>query len=394
MSDSALKHIEHLAVTIGPRGSATPKEKEGHDYVHQVLSGLGLEPRVEEYLASPYIYLQFALAMGAMLIAEVLYWFLAPTPNAGVGALAAAVLAIVVTVSVVLQLLGDDNPLRWFTPAERSQNVIAITPAGGEAKRKVVVMAHVDTHRTPAFWRTPRTFVVYRALSALGLFSLAALVVIYLIGIFAPSGTLRLASLVPTFFILLVFLMVLQAHFTPFTAGANDNASGVGVMLALAEKAKQQPLQSAELWWVATSCEEVGGHGSADFVRRHRAELADATVINVDNIAGKETGPVYLRSEGILIPKDYPAGALALADEVAQARPELGARSVVQRGAGTDGWYPLKAGIKCLSFVGYTRDGWVPNWHNPSDVFANVDADAVDRTERYVWAVLQKLEAA
>ena len=69
MSDSALKHIEHLSVTIGPRGSATPKEKEGHDYVHKVLSDLGCEPRVEEFLSSPSIYLQFALATGMMLVA-------------------------------------------------------------------------------------------------------------------------------------------------------------------------------------------------------------------------------------------------------------------------------------------------------------------------------------
>lgn len=393
MSDSALKHIEHLSVTLGPRGSTTPKEKEAHDYVHKVLTELGGAPRVEEFWSTPSIYLTFVLALGVMLVAEALFWLLGPTLNAPVGALAAAVLGIVAAVSVVLELLGDDNPLRWLTPVERSQNVIGVTPAGGEARRKVVVMAHVDSHRTPLFWRTPRTFMVYRVLSVLSMIGLVALTVMFLIGIFAPSEALRAASLVPTVPIVLLWLMLAQAHNTPFTAGANDNASGVGVMLALAERL-QQPLPNTEVWWVATGCEEVGAYGSADFFRRHTEELHGGAVVVVDNIAGKGAGPVYLRGEGILLPRNYPPEILALADQVARDNPDLGGRSVSQRGAGTDGWYALKAGVKCLSFVGYGADGWVPNWHNPADVFANVDADAVDRAERFVWEVLKKLDAS
>ncbi len=394
MSDTALKHIEHLSVAIGPRGSTTPKEKEGHDYVHQVLSDLGCNPHVEEFQSSPSIYLQFALATGVMLVAEALFWFMGGTANAQAGALAAASLGVIMLASVLLELLGNDNLTRWFIPTAPSRNVIGVTPASGEAKRKIAVMAHVDSHRTPLIWQSRNAFRVYRVLSTLGTLGIAALVLIFVVGAFAPGEGLRTASLIPAGLVALVFLMVVQGHNTKFTVGANDNASGVGVMLALAEQLKQTPLSNVEVWWVASGCEEVGYYGSADFVRRHGAELDGGAVIVVDHIAAKDTGPVYLRGEGTVLPIHYPPDMVALADDIAAAHPELGGRSFVQQGANTDGMYVLKAGIKCLTFVGYTTDGWIPNWHNPSDVFLNVDADAVDRTERFVWEVLKKLDAA
>ncbi len=392
MSETALKHIEHLSVVIGSRGSATPKEKEGHEYVQKALSDLGCETRTETFLAPTSTYTPFMLGLGVVLLAEALFWFIGATPNASAGALAAASLAIIATVSLVFEIWPADNPLRWFIPFAPSQNVIGVTPTSGEPKQKIAVIAHVDSHRTPFIWQSRRTFAAYRVLTTLGFISLAALCVIFLVGVFASVSTLRTVSLIPTGLAALAWLMVLQAHFTPFTPGANDNASGVGIMLALAERVKQEPLKNSEVWWVAAGCEEVGAYGSADFVRRHASQFREGGVVVVDNIAGKDTGPVYLDGEGILVPARYSAEMLTLAKQISEAQPELGGRSHTQQGAYTDGSHALKAGLKTLTLVGYTRDGWIPNWHNQSDVFANVDADAVDRAERFVWEVLKQLD--
>jgi hypothetical protein len=394
MSDSALKHIEHLSVAIGPRGSTTPKEKEGHEYVHKVLSDLGCEPRTETFLAPTSTYTPVIFGLGVALLAEVLFWFISPTPNAAMGALAAAVLAVLATASLLLEIWPADTPARWFVPSAPSQNVIGVTRAGGEARRKIAVLAHVDTHRTPLFWRNRTNFRVYRVLTTLGFAGLAALCVIFVVGIFAPGGALRVLSLIPTVFVLLAWLMVVQAHFTPFTHGANDNASGVGILLALAERLKQQPLANTEVWWVATGCEEMpGAFGSADFVRRHRAEFENGLIVVVDNVAGKGADPTYLTSEGILVMRKFSPEGLALVEQVASDRPELKARPSVQQGAGTDATPALMAGLKAVGFLGFTPDGWIPDWHNQSDTFDKVDADAVDRTERFVLALMQKYDA-
>lgn len=392
MSDTALKHIEHLANTIGSRGSTTPEEKKAHDYVQGMLSELGCNPRAESFLSLTAVYWPFLIGLGWVLVVEAIYWLAAGTENAGMGALMATVFTIIATVSLLLELQSTDNPLRWFSPIAPSQNVIAVTPAGGQAKRKLAVMAHVDTHYTPLIWQSRNTFMAYRIISALAVIGLVALCVMYGLGVASPSAGLRQATLVPTVFIALGFLIALQPLFTKVTPGANDNASGVGVILALAERLKAEPLANTEVWWVATGCEEAGGYGSADFVRRYGSDLKDGMVIVVDNVGGKETGPVYLRSEALLLPSNYPPEALAMADQTASAHPELGARSHVLQGVFTDGIHLLKAGVNCLTFVGHTKDGWIPNWHQPSDTFANIDPDSVDRTERFVWALIQKFD--
>jgi len=395
MSESALKHIEHLSVAIGPRGSTTPKEKAGHDYVQNTLNELGCATRVEEFQSSTSAYLPFSLALALMLVAEVIFYTLASSPNAQAGALAALVLGVVVTVSGVMELMLRDNPLRWLLPLGQSQNVVGVTPASGEAQRKLVVMAHVDSHRTPFFWWSPNTYQVYRIISVFSFLSLVAMNVIFLVGVFAPGGGLRNASLIPAAVIGLMLLLLVQAHNTPYTAGANDNASGVGVLLALAERLQREPLANSEVWWVASGCEEVGVYGSADFVHRHQDELAEAedVFVSVDNIAGKGTDLVYLRQEGLLFPMPYPAEMLALADKLAVAHPDLKVRAFALQGVNTDAAHALTAGLPALSLVSVTRRGWIPNWHHPSDVFANVDAEAVDRAERFVGELLQRLDA-
>ncbi len=62
------------------------------------------------------------------------------------------------------------------------------------------------------------------------------------------------------------------------------------------------------------------------------------------------------------------------------------------RGAYTDGAIGIKAGLRCLTFVGYRRDGVIPNWHQPSDIFENVDWDVVKRTEEFVWLLIEALD--
>lgn len=394
MSEIALHHIEHLSVTIGPRGSTTAKEKEGHAYVQQVLTEQGHPTRAETFLSGTSAYSPFILALGVVLLAEAIFYFAGPTPNAAMGGLAAFALCALATTSAILELLARDNPLRWFLPTEPSQNVIAVTPAQGEVKRRVAILAHVDTHRTPFFWRTAEAYRVFRLIMTLSIISLVVLNVLYLISLFAPNAALTSISLVPTGIVLVALLMSLQAQFSPFTAGANDNASGVGVLLALAEKAKREPLANTELWWVATGCEEVGIYGSADFIRRHADALDHGAVLVVDSVGAHGTGPIYLTREGLLKPLAHSADLLALADQLAADQPALGAGRCEVQNPYTDASPALEAGLEALSLVGYNRRGWIPNWHNPTDVLANVEAEAIDRTERFVWAMLQRLDSA
>jgi len=218
--------------------------------------------------------------------------------------------------------------------------------------------------------------------------------ILYVVGLFLTSEVLRQIALGLAVLYALLLALVLQAEFTKYSHGANDNASGVGVLLALAERLKAEPPTHAEIWLLADTGEETGAFGMRDFVRRHKAELAGAVFLNVDNVAGKDTGPCYLRGETFLLPLKYPADLLALAGQVAAGRPELGAYSWAQQGAYTDAAIALKNGFKALSWVGYNKQGWIPDWHHRNDTFDGVDASAVDRTEEFIWEVIKRLDLA
>jgi Iap family predicted aminopeptidase len=187
----------------------------------------------------------------------------------------------------------------------------------------------------------------------------------------------------------LILLVVLQAEFSEHTRGANDNASGVGVLLTLAERLRAEPLPETEVWLLADTGEETGGFGMRDFVKRHKEELQGAVFLNVDSVAG--AGPCYLTSEMFLQTYRYPTDLLAVAEKVAAERPELGAYKRAMQGAYTDGAVALKAGFKALSFVGYNKDGWIPLWHSPDDEFEYLDKEALDRTEQFAWEVLRRV---
>lgn len=401
MSDAALKHVEHLSVKIGPRPSASPAEEAAHDYVHAELARLNYQPRRESFVAPTSIYLPFAIAMGLMLLAWLLFDRLG-----SVGALAATALGAVATASVILDLLVRDAPLRWFVPTGRSQNVIAVArPAvaeidrnsarpRGETRHKLVIAAHVDTHRTPLFWRTQAAFRAYRLVATLGVLALLASQIMFVVGTFAYSDGLRAAARAPAVVFAVVLAMVLQAEFSRHSVGANDNASGVGVLLALAARLRAEPLPASEVWLVATGCEEVGAFGMRDFVARHRDELRDAVVLVIDNVAGRRTGAVYLRSEMLLQTLRAPADLLAVADQLASEHPELKAYSARQVGAFTDAAPALLAGIRALAFVGYNRRGWIPHWHHPDDIFDRIDPAPLDQTERFVWELMKRCAVA
>ena len=95
-------------------------------------------------------------------------------------------------------------------------------------------------------------------------------------------------------------VVILGAHYdtTPDSVGANDNASGMGVLLALAERLARPPWSNQvvsifpfTLRFIAFGSEETGLHGSWHYVDQLTdAELADIRVmINLDSVGSGTT---------------------------------------------------------------------------------------------------------
>ena len=383
----ALEHVYHLSVTIGPRGSTTPAEAEAATYAKVVLERLGLAPQVERFLSATSQWRPFALAATLALLAVAVY------PLAGrITAILATLLTAVTLVSAYLELNFTANPIRWLLPKRPSQNVWAAIPPAGTPTQRVVLVGHLDSHRTPWVFGSPARLKVFRVMATASFASIAALVLLYLVGSITGGDVIYWISLAPAAVLILALLMTFQPDTSPYTAGANDNATGAALVLALAEQLQQMPLANTEVWVVCSGCEEVGCYGAAAFVREHPQELRDARFITLDSVGGLGSGPCYITREGMTRAYRSNPALLALADQIAAQRPELGAYAKVMSLGFTEGAIGIKNGLPSLTFVNLRPDGVLPYWHRPDDVFEHVDADVLARTQAFLWELLQRID--
>jgi hypothetical protein len=384
----ALEHVRHLSVDIGPRGSTTTAEAAAAAYAWGVLDKLDLSPRMQRFTSGTSQWRPFALAITVALLAVAVY------PLAGrATAILATVLAATTLVSAYLELNFTTNPVRWLLPKRPSQNVWTIIPAAHAPIQRLVLIGHLDTHRTPFVFRSPLHLKVFRVLVTAGFASMAALVLLYIAGSILQSDIIYFVSLAPAVLLILHLIITVQPDMTPYTPGANDNASGAAIVLALAERLKGEPLANTEVWTINSGCEEVGCYGAAAFLRKHREKLKGAYFIALDSVAGPGSGPCYITREGMTRSYRSDPTLVTLADQIAADRPELGAYSSVMPLGFTEGAIGIKNGLPSLTFVNLRPDSVLPHWHRPDDVFENVDADVLARTQAFVWELLQRIDS-
>jgi len=387
MSPTALEHVRQLATTIGPRGTGTDGERSGAEYAAARLSELGLTPTTAPFPAPVSGWRPFAIAAATAIATTLL-----TIAGGRAGAWTGAALLLVATVSVFLEMYFRPNPLRLLLPRVESRNVHATVEAAGTPDQRLVLVAHVDTHRTPWAFTTQGRLALFRASTSVG-------VAAFVLGTFAfawvavadpLSGRAWLAALLPVY--AWVLLLTLQPDFTPYTTGANDNASGVAAVLELAQRLRAQPLDRTAVTVLISGAEEVGSYGAQAFLREYRKELVDASVISVDNVGGAGSGPCWTTVEGMVLPLRPDPSLLAHARAVAQERPELGGYERPYTTLHTDASCFMAGGVPSLSFVGLTPHGVIPDWHTVHDTFDRVDAEALRRTTDFVEALLRRID--
>jgi acetylornithine deacetylase/succinyl-diaminopimelate desuccinylase-like protein len=200
--------------------------------------------------------------------------------------------------------------------------------------------------------------------------------------------------------------VMLTAHLDSVgTPGANDNASGVAVLLELARQYRGK----AGLRFVALGAEEFGLMGSKAYILRHRQELAHcAMVFNVDTVGGTR---VFLEGRGGVqgVEKDWtpqlraeggPGGTWLLAQEprlasnvpgwlketLAASAKELGYEVQMIQFAGSDHLAFARAGVVATNIA--VGGGKV---HTADDTAENVSAIGLERAGRIVSAVVDRV---
>jgi hypothetical protein len=190
---------------------------------------------------------------------------------------------------------------------------------------------------------------------------------------------------------LLAMLLCIQTEFTPFTPGANDNASGVGVCLALAEELSSRPLQHTEVWLAFTDAEETGCDGMKHFLNDHSAELGDnAVYIILDEVGlGQLT---WLTADGLILKHPTHPKAVELVAGTKQRLPGLSLGSKVGQ-AFTDALVATKADKIAITLVAVSEDPSQPSHlHQLSDTVEHVDPRALQDAISFTRQLLSVID--
>ncbi|MFN8473069.1 MAG: M20/M25/M40 family metallo-hydrolase [Anaerolineae bacterium] len=387
-AERAYAHARSLSVDIGPRPSAGEGEWRAAQYAERVMRDAGLDtPHIQDFPASCSSYRPYAWAVAAGLLAAIVGW-----RGGRMRSLFAAVLSLLGASAFYREATLRDNWARRLSPHGASQNVVAVSQPTAEVRHHVVLVGHLDTHRTPIFYSSARWLRVL-SLSLVGaLASLVGGAALY--GHFARTGCRRPGWLaIPAaLFQAWALGMLLYADRTPHSPGANDNASGAATVLALGERLAREPLRHTQVWVLNTGCEEVGAQGMAAFLDRYGREMWDADYIDFDMVGVGE--PTLNLTEGLLRRVRYTPGLLRaarLADEGLLGPDHTG-------GAYTDMWPVITRGYRGIVLDARPADSAADlaanvHWHQLSDTFDKLDCETLARTHEWAWRLLQRLDA-
>jgi hypothetical protein len=336
------------------RGSATPGERRSAEWIARRLRDLGAEDIVLE----PFSYQRTFAHAQAIHFA---LGGLAALRGRRLGA--AAALA-----SFELEYSGRLQWMRNVLPAATGTNVVGRLRAVGAHERTLVLVAHHDAAHTGLMWDPRLSELGDRAAARTGKRASLALVPELALAA-AAAGLRRLPALVLG---LAVALALDQAR-SATVPGANDNASGVAAVLALAATLAERRPDGLEVVALFPGCEESGMGGMAAWLGAEGDALdPDRTlVLGLDTVGSGE--PIVLEAEGGVWPVRYRDADVALAERAGLRRWRLG--------AWTDPVLARLAGLPAISILS-VRDGGFPHYHLPTDTPDHVDLACVEACVR------------
>jgi hypothetical protein len=375
--------VEHLASFDRP--SASDGERRAAEWIRGELEALGVPARVEEERAVGSMAIPLALlsALGAA---------------SGLGGRRAAPLGLLAAAAIVDDVSGGPHIFRRLLPHRSTWNVTG-TAGDPDAEDTLVFVAHHDAATGGLIYRPELTKVVADAfpewyerqhtqpqvmrLVAAGP-ALAAL------GALSGASLLRRLGTVIAAGSALAFLDIATRTVVP---GANDNLSAVAVVLELARRLHEQPVEGVRVLLVSTGSEESFMEGMRGWVRRHGPSLdpARTRVVCLESVGAPEL--LLIEGEGMIWMNDYDAGVLAFLDEAARGA-GVPLRRGLRIGFATDALPALGAGLPTATIASCDEYKLPRHYHSQRDVPANVDYDTVAAAATVAEAAIRRAASA
>lgn len=379
MSDT-FKHVKNLAEGIGPRPATSEREREASRYIEKELEEYGLSVSVERFdSVRMYAYALIALLTLSILSSYILY----------LGSPFLAFIFSLLSSYLFYREITARPLLSRFLPHGQSQNVTAAS-SSGEEEEHIVVVAHYDTARW-GFMFNPKVVggfkTSFKIMSA-GIFSLP---ILSILGMLGGTRVFGILGLIPALILCIVIITLFhQAVMSHPVIGANDNASGVAVMLSLAQEVAKSPLKKTRVTFVATGGEEAGLTGMQDFLHIHGPALKGALFINIDNVGGGRIR--YTTREGMMRPLRSDIKLVDLASRAQSEHPEWNIAPADFTLMLTDAYPALTQGIKAITIIGLDERGIPLNWHWTTDDLNNIEEDSLEIARSLVKYMIEEID--
>jgi hypothetical protein len=355
--DSGLDPMAELdsLLELGRRAPGSDAERRTARHLERRLEALGRTAAIEPFAAYPAWPLAYALLAAASVGASVLAVYV---PIAGaVLALAAAVVTFLdagLLIPIARRLLGR----------RASQNVVSLDPSGKPGA--IVLTAHYDAGRGGLAHRTTLPvgglqllFVAQLAVLACTLARLAGL----------DGTTMTIVQFVPTLALIVAVALLVDVALAGTRAGENDNASGIVLLLRLAERLGSAP-EHFDLHLLFTGSQTAQAGGMRAFLAQHDLARDSTVFVNVDQVGSGDVR--YTRREGALAGAKTHPQLRALVEEDAEP--------LVSRSA-SDASAAAGAGFAAITI---TCD---------DHASGRVDEAALARAESFVVELVERLDA-
>lgn len=376
--DRLLRSVRDIVAKCGPRPSGSEAERATAQYLAGRFGALGMDVHLDEVKVAANPYLPELVGYALVILAAILLRWSPP----GAAVLAAAGTAVLFTEASATPTVSR------FLPKRASYNVVAKRSSAETAVRTLVLVAHLDSGR-PNLFAHPRVVLAQRQAFV---FAINAAAIIFVVALFGSFGTMSsiwwVAFACGLYLILHAGIIVVGLQGMPPSPGANDNASGLAVLLEAGDQLRS--LSRTDLWLVGTCGHDAGLAGMRDFIARYPFTRNRTAVVNVQDVgAGAVTLTLiegFVRNTGVskrLL--EAAANVVRDAGLTAQARP--------YQGSNTEAYLAIRSGFPGIGIMAFDRRGAIPNWHWRTDTVDNLEPGTLDTAARLVTGLATRLDA-
>lgn len=388
----AIEIVEGLA-GVRDRGGGTDAERRAAAWLAAQVSR---DAQIETFWCRPNWALAHAVH-AALAVAGSLVSLISPA-------------ASVAILGATLGSIGSDWLLnmslgRRLTREHASQNVlVSPAPAPSEKPVRLILTANYDAGRAGLVfrdWLRGPTASLSRALKPFtpGWLGWLAIATIWLLAVAISrlegqtSHAVAAAQLPPTVALIVGFALLLDLASARWSPSVGDNATGVGVAVALAQALETAPPQHLEVELVLTGAGDGDQLGLRRYLRTHRGERKALNTVVLGLAACAAGTPRWWFSDGSLIPLRYAAPLRELARQIAAEEPHLGTQP--HRGRGSTPALPARsAGIPAITLGCLEDRGFSPHTHQLGDSLAAVDTTALDAALQFALLMIDAIDSA